>query len=108
MVLDLFPNLQNNFVHSNPQMSGGTGPKNPEIMKMQAFEFSHNEIEKSVVPNEAESSYGAFSNALSINSQYKCPNNANESLNDVRPLLVFVFHCFSLCVYWFVILLDCF
>ena len=34
--------------------------ENPEIMKMRGVRGSHNEIEKLLVPSEAESFYGVF------------------------------------------------
>ena len=43
-----------NFVYSNPQIRDPMGPKNPEIMEINVFQFSYDQTEKLLVQIEAE------------------------------------------------------
>ena len=65
-----FLDFQRNLVYPSPHIRVPKGSKNARIMQMEAFGLSHNQIEKLSVPNEAESSYGAFKH-FSIHLLYK-------------------------------------
>ena len=54
-----------NIVYSTPQIRDPMGPINPEIMNIEVFGLSHNEIEKLLIQNEADQSYGTFGNVFS-------------------------------------------
>ena len=43
--------------------------ENPEVIAITIFGLSHNEIEKLLVPNEAEYFHGAFGHSFSISFQ---------------------------------------
>ena len=46
--------FKSSLVYAHPQIMVPTGPKSPEIMNIEVFAFSHNQIEKLVIPNEGE------------------------------------------------------
>ena len=59
------PNKGSHGFQRVPTWLDPTGSKNPEIMKIEVFGFSHNEIEKLLAQNEAEYLHGAFENSFS-------------------------------------------
>ena len=46
--------VKSNLVYPNPQIRVPRGPKNPEIMNINVFGLSHNQIEELLVQIEAE------------------------------------------------------
>ena len=48
------------LLYSNPKIRVPSGPKNPEIMKMEVSGLPNNKIEKLLIQIEAEYLYGAF------------------------------------------------
>ena len=79
------------WLYSHPQIKVPTGPKNPEIMEMLGFGFSHKQIEKIYMFKMEQNNSTELSGYLFNNMSHKTrPKNAKQSLNFVAsfsPLL---------------------
>ena len=73
-----FLGFYNHFVYSNPPIRAPTGPKHPEVMKIDVFGIPIRQIWIGPVPREAEEYHLHFGNAFQYifhKNKQKLPNN---------------------------------